>query len=160
MDRATVPEAVDVAKGIDDTVTVLRSKARDKSATIEVHIDSDLPKALGFIGQLNQIWANLLDNALDAIPASGHIDVRATRERQHVVVRITDNGSGIPEEIRDRVFDPFFTTKKDKGTGLGLDFVRRLIRNNDGDVSFESKPGRTEFRVALPAVTTDGGAKS
>jgi len=161
MDQATVPEPVDVAKGIDDTVTVLRSKARGKSATINVDIDPDLPKARGFAGELNQIWANLLDNALDAIPASGHIDVRATRERQHVVVRITDDGSGIPEEIRDRVFDPFFTTKGvGDGTGLGLDIVRRLVRSNDGDVSVESRPGWTEFRVALPAVTTDGGAKS
>jgi signal transduction histidine kinase len=161
MDQAAVPEPVDVAKGIDDTVTVLRSKARSKSATIAVDIEPDLPKARGFVGELNQIWSNLIDNALDAIPDSGHIDVRATRERQHVVVRITDNGSGIPDHIRDRIFDPFFTTKPfGRGTGLGLDIVWRLVRNNDGDVSVESQPGRTEFRVELPAVATGGGAAS
>ncbi len=161
MDQAAVPEPVDVAKGIDDTVTVLRSKARSKSASITVEIEPGLPKARGFVGELNQIWANLIDNALDAIPDSGHIDVRATRERHSVVVRITDNGGGISEEIRDRIFEPFFSTKPvGHGTGLGLDIVRRLVRNNNGDVSVESQPGRTEFRVELPAVATVGGAAS
>jgi signal transduction histidine kinase len=161
MDQAAVPEPVDVAKGIDDTVTVLRSKARSKSASITVEVEPGLPKARGFVGELNQIWANLIDNALDAIPDSGHIDVRATRERHSVVVRITDNGSGIGEEIRDRIFEPFFSTKPvGHGTGLGLDIVRRLVRNNNGDVSVESQPGRTEFRVELPVVSTGGGAAS
>jgi signal transduction histidine kinase len=161
MDQAAVPEPVDVAKGIDDTVTVLRSKARSKSASIAVDVEPGLPKARGFVGELNQIWANLIDNALDAIPDSGHIDVRATRERHNVVVRITDDGSGIREEIRDRIFEPFFTTKPvGLGTGMGLDIVRRLVRNNNGDVSVESRPGRTEFRVELPAIATDGGAAS
>jgi signal transduction histidine kinase len=113
----------------------------------------DLPRVRGFVGELNQIWSNLIDNALDAIPESGRVEVRANRERQDVVVRIIDNGSGIPEKNRDRIFDPFFTTKpQGHGTGLGLDVVRRLVRQNDGNISVESQPGRTEFRVALPAV--------
>jgi signal transduction histidine kinase len=156
MDQALVAAAVDVARGIDDTVTVLRAKARNKSATVTVDVEPDLPRVLGFAGELNQVWANLIDNALDAIPDGGRVDVRATRERQRVVVRIIDNGSGIPDQNRDRIFDPFFTTKPvGKGTGLGLDVVRRLVRHNDGDIGVESSPGRTEFRVALPVVEAE-----
>jgi signal transduction histidine kinase len=157
MDQATVAGPVDVSRGLADTVTVLRAKARDKSATVAVDVESDLPKVLGFTGELNQIWANLIDNALDAIADSGRIDVHAARERQRVVVRIIDNGSGIPDHVRERIFDPFFTTKPvGKGMGLGLDIVRRLVRHNDGEISVESQPGRTEFRVALPAVAAEG----
>jgi len=142
-----------VARGIDDTVTVLRSKARDKSVTVNVDVEPDLPNVLGFAGELNQIWANLIDNALDAIPDAGRVDVRITRERKRVVVRIADNGPGIPDQIRERIFDPFFTTKPvGRGMGLGLDIVRRLVRHNDGEITVESRPGRTEFSVALPAV--------
>jgi len=160
MDQATVAGPVDVTRGLVDTVTVLRSKARHKSATVAVDVESDLPRVLGFGGELNQIWANLIDNALDAIPDAGHVDVHATRDRQRVVVRIIDNGSGIPDQNRDRIFDPFFTTKPvGQGVGLGLDIVRRLVRHNDGEISVESRPGRTEFRVALPAVVAEGGAR-
>ena len=156
MDQAAVAGPVDVVRGIDDTVTVLRSKARDKSATVVVDVESDLPKVRGFAGELNQIWANLLDNALDAIPEAGRIDVRATNERQRIVVRIIDNGSGIPDQVRERIFDPFFTTKPvGHGMGLGLDIVSRLVRHNDGEISVDSRPGRTEFRVALPAVAAE-----
>jgi signal transduction histidine kinase len=156
MDQAAVAAPVDVARGIDDTVTVLRAKARKKSATVAVDVASDLPKALGFAGELNQVWANLLDNALDAIADSGRIDIRVTHERKRVVVRIIDNGSGIPDQIRERIFDPFFTTKPlGQGMGLGLDMVRKLIRHNDGEISVESRPGRTEFCVALPAAATE-----
>ena len=105
----------------------------------------------GFAGELNQIWANLIDNALDAVPESGRVEVTANRERQRVVVRVVDNGPGIPAEIRERMFEPFFTTKPvGKGTGLGLDIVRRLVSHNDAEIEVESRPGRTEFRVSLP----------
>src|SRR6476659_1866561 len=162
MDQTPAAAAVDVARGIDDTVTVLRAKARKKSATIVVDLAADLPKVLCFAGELNQVWANLIDNALDAIRDSGRIDIRVTHERKRVVVRIVDNGSGIPEEIRERIFDPFFTTKPlGQGMGLGLDMVRKLIRHNAGEISVESRPGWTEFCVALPAVATESrGARS
>jgi len=162
MDQVTVPEPVDVVKGIDDTVTMLRSKARHKSAAITVDVEPDLPKARGFAGELNQIWLNLIDNALDAISESGHIDVRAAHERQHVVVRVIDNGSGIPEHIRNRLFEPFATSKPiGQGTGMGLEIAWRLVRHNDGDIRVvESRPGRTEFRVELPAIVTEGAAAS
>ncbi len=162
MDQASVAEPVDLIGGLDNTVAVLRSKARDKSAAVVVEADADLPHVRGFAGELNQIWANLIDNALDAIPESGRVEVMATREQQRVVVRIVDNGPGIPEQVRERIFDPFFTTKPaGQGTGLGLDIVRRLVHHNDGEITVESQPGRTEFRVVLPiADIGDAGEKS
>jgi signal transduction histidine kinase len=119
---------------------------------VVIDVEPGLPRARGFVGELNQVWANLIDNALDAIPHAGRVDVRAHRENERIAVRIADNGAGIPPAIRDRIFDPFFTTKPvGLGTGLGLDIVRRLVRHNNGEIAVESQPGRTEFRVMLPA---------
>ena len=158
MDQATVAEPVDLVEGLRNTVTVLKSKARLKAAAVVIDVEGDLPRVRGFVGELNQIWANLIDNALDAVAEAGRVEVVARRERQRVVVRIVDNGSGVPAEIRARIFDPFFTTKPvGAGTGLGLDIVRRLVRHNDGEISVESEPGRTEFRVALPLADVAAG---
>ena len=105
----------------------------------------------GFGGELNQVWANLIDNALDAVGENGRVMVTARPEGARVVVRVRDDGPGIPAEVKSRIFDPFFTTKPvGKGTGLGLDIVRRLVDRNDGSIEVESEPGQTEFRVALP----------
>lgn len=151
MDQATAAEPVDLLSSLGNTVAVLKSKARSKSVAIGVNVEPGLPEVRGFIGELNQIWANLIDNALDAVPQSGRVDVSANRERQHVVVRVVDNGSGIPDHIRDHLFEPFVTSKPvGKGTGLGLDIVRRLVMHNDAAIEFETRPGRTEFRVSLP----------
>jgi len=151
MDQAAIAEPVDLLQSLGNTVAVLRAKARSKSAAVTVETEPDLPRALGFVGELNQIWANLIDNALDAIAPSGRVEVRAGREDGRVVVRVVDDGAGIPEEARKRIFDPFFTTKPvGQGTGLGLDIVRRLVRHNDGEITVESRPGRTEFRISLP----------
>jgi signal transduction histidine kinase len=151
MDQAMVAEPVDLAFSLGNTVAVLNSKATEKSAEVAVQLQGDLPPVHGFAAELNQIWGNLLENALDAVPAGGRIDVIATREDQRVVVRIVDNGPGIPAQDLARIFDPFFTTKPiGEGTGLGLDIVRRLVRNNDAVIDVDSKPGRTEFRVTLP----------
>ena len=156
MDQATVAEPVDVAVGLGNTVAVLKSKARTKSIAVEVTADPGLPRARGFAGELNQVWANLLDNALDAAPESGRVDVSAGCERGRVVVRVVDNGAGIPSEVQGRIFEPFVTTKPvGKGTGLGLDIVRRLLIHNDADIEVESVPGRTEFRVSLPLAGAD-----
>jgi signal transduction histidine kinase len=162
MDQATVAGPVDLKSSLGNTVTVLRSKARSKSAEVAVQIDPGLPRARGFAGELSQIWANLIDNALDAVPDGGRVEVTAARERQRIVVRVIDNGPGIPDAIRAHLFEPFFTTKPvGKGTGLGLDIVRRLVSHNDGEIDFESRPGRTEFRVSLPIADADGeGARS
>lgn len=151
MDQAIVAQPVDLGPSLGNTVAVLQSKAREKSAGVAVELESGLPQVLGFAGELNQIWGNLIDNALDAVSDGGRVEVVANREDQRVVVRIIDNGPGIPAQDLARVFDPFFTTKPmGQGTGLGLDIVRRLVRHNDGAIDVESKRGRTEFRVTLP----------
>jgi signal transduction histidine kinase len=151
MDQAPVAEPVDLTRSLSNTVAVLNWKARSKSAAVTVSLDPGLPRVQGFVGELNQIWANLIDNALDAVADAGRVDVTAKRERDRVVVRIVDNGTGIPADVRARIFDPFFTTKPvGQGTGLGLDIVRRLLLHNDAAIEVDSEPGRTEFRVALP----------
>jgi signal transduction histidine kinase len=101
---------------------------------------------------------NLIDNALDAVAVGGRVEVTASRAAGRVVVRIVDDGPGIPAAIQGRIFDPFFTTKGvGKGAGLGLDIVRRLVQQHEGEIEVESRPGRTEFRVSLPA---EGGLLS
>jgi signal transduction histidine kinase len=151
MDQAMVAQSVDLGSSLNNTVTVLNSKAREKSVEVSVELQNDLPLVRGFAGELNQIWGNLIDNALDSVSAAGRVEVHACREHQRVVVRILDDGPGIPSQDLARIFDPFFTTKPiGQGTGLGLDIVRRLVRHNDGAIDVESKPGRTEFRVSLP----------
>ena len=155
MDRGSAPERVDVAAGIADTIVVLASKAKTKGATLTLQAEQGLPAVIGFAGEMNQIWSNLIDNALDAIAENGRVELTARREGQHVVVRVIDNGPGIPADIVSRIFDPFFTTKPvGKGTGLGLDIVRRLVQRNNGEIEVKSEPGCTEFKVCLPIPDT------
>lgn len=150
MDQAMIAEPVDLAQSLANTVTVLRAKARQKSAAVSIELEAGLPYVRGFAGELNQMWGNLIDNALDAVGDSGHVEVKASRVGGRVFVCIVDDGPGIPAPIRERIFDPFFTTKPmGQGTGLGLDIVRRLVRHNDGSIEVDSQPGRTEFRVSL-----------
>ena len=147
---------VNLAQGLGNTVAVLKSKARGKSVAVSVQVEPDLPRVRGFAGELNQIWGNLIDNALDAVAESGRVEVVAGREADRVVVRIADTGPGIPADLVGRIFDPFFTTKRGElGTGLGLDIVRRLVLHNEGEIAVESQPGRTEFRVTLPTAETE-----
>jgi two-component sensor histidine kinase len=151
MGRASVPEPVDVARGLNDTARIVGSKARDKSVTVTIDVEPDLPAARAFGSELNQIWINLIENALDAVSYGGEVVVSARREFDWVVVRVVDNGEGIPPDIKDRIFDPFFTTKAvGEGTGMGLDIVRRLVFKQSGEIDVDSRSGRTEFRVAIP----------
>jgi signal transduction histidine kinase len=160
MDQAMVAEPVEVAPGLGNTVAVLRSKAGQKSAAVTIDIEPGLPRVRGFAGELNQIWGNLIDNALDAVQNLGCVEVTARQERGRVMVRVIDNGPGIPVAVRERIFEPFFTTKPmGQGTGLGLDIVRRLVLHNDGTIEVESRPGRTEFRVGLPIDESAGVAR-
>jgi len=152
MDHAPAAEPLDIRRGVADTLTMLNSKSRAKGITIAVEIADDVPRVHAVGAELNQVWMNLLDNAIDAVGKNGHVTVRAERERERVVVRIIDDGPGVPPEIQGRIFDPFFTTKGvGEGTGLGLDIVRRLLQRHDGDISLESVPGHTEFQVRLQA---------
>ena len=151
MDQSSVPKPVAIGQGLANTLAVLGAKARGKSVTVTLRVPDDLPAVDGLGGELNQVWANLIDNAIDAVPESGHVEVVAAVERDSVVVTVVDDGPGIPAEIVGRIFDPFFTTKPvGSGTGLGLDIARRIVRQHDGQVEVTSRPGRTEFRVGLP----------
>jgi signal transduction histidine kinase len=154
MDKPGVPDAVDIEQGLRDTVVVLGSKARARNVSVVIEIAPDLPRARGYGGELNQVWSNLLDNALDAVPAAaGQVTITAAPAPGAIVVRVIDNGPGIPAEIRSRIFDPFFTTKPvGQGTGLGLEIAMKLVRHNGGDLDVDSRPGRTEFRVTVPAL--------
>ncbi len=157
MDQGRSSE-VDLSSALANTVVVLRSKARTRKAEVALDVPDDLPRVCGYVGELNQIFANLIDNALDAIPDGGRVHVWAARERDHVVVHVADNGPGIPKEIQDRIFDPFFTTKPvGLGTGLGLDIVRRLLRHNEAQVELTTEPGRTDFMVTLPVAGAESG---
>jgi signal transduction histidine kinase len=151
MDRATVAEPANIAQGLADTVSVLAAKARARSVDIHLDVAADLPFVRAHPAELTQVWSNLLENALDAVAESGHVTVSASREENDVVVRVVDDGPGIPTELHGRIFDPFFTTKPvGQGTGLGLDITRRIVRLHNGQIDVDSQPGRTEFRVALP----------
>jgi signal transduction histidine kinase len=151
MDRAPVAEPVDIRQGILDSLTLLDAKVRGKSVEVSLSLPADLPSAHGVGAELNQVWMNLLDTALAAAPPGGHVGVSAAPELDRLVVRVTDDGPGIPPGIQGRIFDPFFTTKGvGKGTGLGLDIVRRLLQQHEADITLESVPGRTEFQVRLP----------
>jgi len=136
---------------VSQTLAIMKAKARAKSVSVALTADAALPPALGVAGELNQIWANLIDNALDAVADSGHVTITAAVEGPYVVVRVIDDGPGIPPDVKRRIFDPFFTTKKvGEGTGLGLDIVNRIVRKQRGMIAVESEPGRTEFTVSLP----------
>ena len=151
MDQSNIPKPVAIGQGLSDTKAVLGAKARSKSVTVTIHVAEDLPPVEGLGGELNQVWANLIDNAIDAAPESGHVEVTAVGKPDAVVVTVADDGPGVPAEIVEKIFDPFFTTKPvGSGTGLGLDIARRIVRQHDGQIELESKPGRTAFRVILP----------
>jgi signal transduction histidine kinase len=151
MDRGSVPEPVDIGRGLGVTVEVLESKANVRNVTVALAVAPDVPRIFAFGGEINQIWEKLIENAIDAAPESGQVRVSAAREGIWLVVRVTDNGAGIPTEIQDRIFDPFFTTKPPgQGVGLGLDIARRIVGWHGGEIDFDSRPGCTEFRVRLP----------
>ena len=149
MDQAAVVE-VDIHDGIENTVLMLQHKLRD--VTITRHYDRSLPPITVRGSELNQVWTNLLDNAVDATNGRGHITIRTSREYDSLVVQIEDDGPGIPPDIQGRVWEPFFTTKTvGQGTGLGLDSVYRIVvERHGGDVRLESVPGHTRFTIRLP----------
>ena len=158
MDRAPVAEPVDIHRGLEDTIAMLDGKAEKKSVAITLTVSRDLPAIQGVGVEINQIWMNLIDNALDAAPDRGHVDVTATQQGTYALVRVVDDGDGIPPDIQERIFDPFFTTKSvGEGTGLGLDIVRRIVDSHRAEIYVESRPGRTEFRVKFPLPGNNSG---
>jgi signal transduction histidine kinase len=149
MDQAPTQQ-VDVAKGIESTLTILTYKLKH-GVTVIREYDPNLPKIFSYGSELNQVWTNLIDNAIDSMKGKGELRIRTCPEGKDILVEIVDNGPGIPPEIQSRIFDPFFTTKAvGDGSGLGLDTVYRIVRQHHGNISFTSRPGNTCFRVRLP----------
>jgi signal transduction histidine kinase len=155
MDRAAVGE-VDVTSGLQNTLTILGPRLKDVALLTEY--ETDLPGIQGRGGELNQVWTNLIDNAIDAVDGHGSITVRAYVEGARVVVEVVDDGRGIPRAAQVHVFEPFYTTKDiGAGTGLGLAIVRRIVTDHGGEVLVRSEPGETCFTVRLPLDTRQNG---
>jgi signal transduction histidine kinase len=150
-DRSPDCQPTDIRPGIRSTLTILDHKLRRKGIRVEQDFPEDLPDVSGYPGELNQVWTNLIDNAIDAMGEGGTLRIEAARIGSHVEIRFTDDGAGIPEEVVPRIFEPFFTTKEvGQGTGLGLDIVRRIVSvRHGGAIDVESQPGRTTFTVRL-----------
>jgi signal transduction histidine kinase len=142
---------VDVRVGLEDTLSLLGHKLREKRIAIARDFEGDLPLIEASGPELNQVWTNLIDNAVDALPAGGRLELAARRIGNRLCVEIADDGPGIPAETQSRIFDPFFTTKPvGEGTGLGLDIARRLVLRHHGEIRLRSEPGDTRFQVMLP----------
>lgn len=155
MDKLVERIKIDLHEGIDNTLIILNHKLKRKNITVQKDYDQTLPKISAYGSELNQVWTNLIDNAVDAVSNGGTIRLRTYRSRNDpkmVVVDVIDDGAGIPKEIADRVFDPFFTTKgPGEGTGLGLEISYRIIVNqHKGTISIASENGLTTCRVHLP----------
>ena len=162
MDRAPDPEPVDVRMGLDQTLVMLGHAVRERKVEVVREFDEELPPVQGFAGELNQVWTNLIDNALDSMEPGGTLTLRARGVDGRVLVQVEDTGQGIPPEVLPHIFEPFFTTKgMGEGTGLGLDIVQRIIRRQHrGDIRVESAPGRTLFTVVLPLDAEVGAARA
>jgi signal transduction histidine kinase len=154
-------QSVDINESIHATLIILAHKIRAKQITLEKNFAASLPVLQCECSGLNQIWTNLLDNAIDAAPESGHIRIRTWEEdipaaagskpRHYLCITIADDGPGIPLDSQPHIFDPFYTTKPvGVGTGLGLGIVQRITEQYGGMVTFSSEPGNTEFRVRIP----------
>jgi signal transduction histidine kinase len=150
MDQAPV-QAVDVREGLNDTLVMLSSKLR-KGIKVDTDFADDLPCIEGFGSELNQVWTNLIDNAIGAMDGEGALELKAYQDDDWVVVEVADNGPGIPKEVQAKIFDPFFTTKAPgEGTGLGLNISHGIIvEKHAGHITVNSKPGATRFTVKLP----------
>jgi signal transduction histidine kinase len=153
-------QEVDIHKGLENTLIILRHQLKN-GINITREYDRDLPKVCAHGSELNQVWTNLIQNAIDAMNGKGELRIRTVHELERVLVEIGDNGSGIPAAQQNRIFEPFFTTKTvGEGLGLGLDTVYRIVQNHRGDVRFESRPGDTRFQVRLPFAKTKGESAS
>ena len=149
MDQAPLQE-VDVHDGLENTLIILSHKLKG-GVEVTREYDRSLPRISAYGSELNQVWTNLIDNAIDAIGGQGQIWIRTWREQEQVLVEIADNGTGIPKELQERIFEPFFTTKGvGEGTGLGLGTSYRTVVGHQGDIRVFSQPGDTHFQVRLP----------
>jgi signal transduction histidine kinase len=153
MDRGHDKQLTDLHTGLRNTLTMLNHKLRKNNIELVEEFQKDLPKANVFVSELNQVWTNLIDNAIDALEntTAPKLELHSRQDGDFIKIQIIDNGPGIPEDLKNRIFDPFFTTKEiGKGTGLGLDVVNKIIAQHNGKVTVQSVPGRTSFEVCIP----------
>ncbi len=149
LDQAPVQE-IDIHTGLENTLVILRHKLKE-GVEVQRQFDPGLPRIQAYGSELNQVWTNLIDNAIDAMGGTGLIILRTFLEGTSVVVEVEDNGPGIPEAVQSRLFSPFFTTKPvGKGTGLGLNISYNIVHKHGGDIKAFSRPGATRFQVRLP----------
>jgi signal transduction histidine kinase len=149
MDQSPMQE-IDVHDGIESTLVMLGHKL--KNVTLVRAFDRTLPRIMAHGSELNQVWTNLIDNAIHAVNGTGKICVGTSLDHDQILVEIVDNGPGIPKEVQSHLFEPFFTTKSvGTGTGLGLVISNRIVGDrHGGEIEFESQPGETRFKVRLP----------
>lgn len=153
MDQTNDLQPTNVHNDIENTLTLLGYKLREKNIIVRKKYCSDLVDIPAYVGELNQVWTNLIDNAIYAVDKNGELTIETSCDKKNVKVKIIDSGSGIPKEIISKIFDPFFTTKKmGEGTGIGLDTVNRIVKHHNGEIKVDSIPGRTEFAVCIPVV--------
>jgi signal transduction histidine kinase len=153
MDRGNDMQYADIHIGIRSTVTMLNHKIKKSSIRLIENFDQSLPEVKAYIGELNQVWTNIIDNAIDALEETenGTLEIKTEKDGEFVKVSFIDNGPGIPDDIKNQIFDPFFTTKEiGKGTGLGLEVVKRIIKQHNGSIKVNSEPGKTEFILCFP----------
>lgn len=151
MDKSPEKENTDIHKGIKNTLTILNFKLKKKNIALTTDFQDDLPEACVYSGELNQLWTNLIDNALDAMEQGGKLRIATGREEEWIKVEIEDNGPGIPVENQQRIFEPFFSTKEaGKGTGMGLDISKKIIEHHGGRIELDSQKGQTRFSIYLP----------
>jgi signal transduction histidine kinase len=155
MDQGPEQE-VDIHQGLESTLLMLRHRLK-KAVTVRLDFDRTLPRICAHGSELNQVWTNLIDNAVDAMQGQGELRVRTARELDHLLVEIGDNGPGIAPQVLDHIFEPFFTTKGvGEGTGLGLETASRIIKEHSGEITVESVPGDTRFQIRLPLPRSAG----
>lgn len=148
MDQGSGKTPTDLHEGLRTTLSILGHLIKQKKIKVDKLFADDFPKILANPGELNQIWTNLIVNAIDALPNGGQISIRTFRERDYLCINIEDNGPGIPEEILHRIWEPFFTTKAiGEGTGIGLDLVKKIVQRHRGNIRVQSEPGKTVFTV-------------
>jgi signal transduction histidine kinase len=153
MDQIADMQDVQINEGIRNTLTMLAYKARQNNVAVHEELAENLPLISGFPGELNQVWTNVIDNAIDAMKSGGELTIRSFADGGSVVFRATDSGPGIPPDNLERIFDPFFTTKDvGEGTGVGLDLVQKVVQIHKGKIDVTSRPGNTQFKISFPGI--------
>ncbi|MBL7928807.1 MAG: GHKL domain-containing protein [Bacteroidia bacterium] len=156
MDRTNEKQPTDIHTDIENTLTLLGHKLRAKNIKVIKNFLPDFPQVPVHVGEMNQVWTNLIDNAIQAMSNKGELTIETCLDNHFARIKVIDNGHGIPKEIQSKIFDPFFTTKKmGEGTGIGLDLVRRIITRHNGEIKLRSEPGKTEFAICLPLASSE-----